>query len=260
MKTKNHAIENLFRKYQRILAAGVMTAVLFTSAGCRSRETEFLKGTEIPANVPETEEDCKDASEREALMDGEVKPDGEKLPENDPSSKATEPADPPEDAEPEKIFVDVCGAVTSPGVFELPSGSRVFQAVEAAGGLLAEAAGEYVNLAGRLEDGQQIYIPARDEAESMPSLKSPLEKSISDGTPGNGNSCAAQAETAGKINLNTADEAALTTLTGIGASKAQAILAYREEHGGFSVIEEILNVPGIKEGTFMKIKDNIAVE
>ena len=63
-----------------------------------------------------------------------------------------------------------------------------------------------------------------------------------------------------KINLNTADETALTSLTGIGASKAQAILAYREEHGGFAAVEEILNVPGIKEGTFAKIKDRISVE
>ena len=64
----------------------------------------------------------------------------------------------------------------------------------------------------------------------------------------------------GKVNLNTADAAALQTLTGIGESKASAILAYREEHGRFNSIEDIMNVPGIKESTFSKIKDKIAVE
>ena len=69
-----------------------------------------------------------------------------------------------------------------------------------------------------------------------------------------------QPEESGKVNLNTADAAALQTLSGIGESKAQAILAYREEHGGFSSIEELMDVPGIKENTFIKIKDKIAVE
>ena len=69
-----------------------------------------------------------------------------------------------------------------------------------------------------------------------------------------------QPEENGKVNLNTADAAALQTLSGIGESKAQAILAYREEHGGFSSIEELMDVPGIKENTFIKIKDKIAVE
>lgn len=254
MKIRDYVIEDFFRGCIRILAGGVMMAMLFTATACQRREAEFLKETEASADVTNTEE----TPDGDEVPDGEASPDGDEVPDGD--ALVAGEASPDIDTEPEQIFVDVCGAVASPGVFRLEAGSRVFQAVESAGGLLAEAAGEYVNLAGRLEDGQQIYIPTREEAESISALKSPLENAVSGGLPGNESPDAGQTEPRGKINLNTADESALTTLTGIGASKAQAILAYREEHGSFAAIEEILNVPGIKEGTFMKIKDNIAVE
>ena len=138
--------------------------------------------------------------------------------------------------------------------------SRVFQAIEKAGGLRKEAAGEYVNRAQALSDGQQIYIPTREEAEAH-ALSIPSEEAgtHTDEPPGFAASSANGTKGA-KINLNTADVPALITLNGIGESKAQAILAYREEHGGFSSIEELMNVQGIKEGTFTKIKDNIVVE
>lgn len=152
-------------------------------------------------------------------------------------------------AKPAEIYVDVCGAVAAPGVFRMAEGSRVFQAVEAAGGYLPEAARQYVNGAGVLEDGQQIYVPAAEETKSM---VFPGEG----GVPG-GNTPAEAGEQ--RVNLNTADAEQLMTLTGIGAAKAAAILAYREAHGAFASIEEIMNVQGIKENTFQKIKDDIAV-
>ena len=131
---------------------------------------------------------------------------------------------------------------------------RRLQAVEAAGGFLPEAAGSYVNQALPLNDGQQIYVPTKEEAEKNGEA---LADDVFAGAETGENS---QPEESGKVNLNTADAAALQTLSGIGESKAQAILAYREEHGGFSSIEELMDVPGIKENTFIKIKDKIAVE
>lgn len=160
-------------------------------------------------------------------------------------------------AKPEEIYVDVCGAVARPGVYRLKAGSRVFQAVELAGGLLPEAAGAYVNQAVALTDGQQIYIPTRTEAADLPKPGSGSGKAGEKEASARGNAGTVEE---GKINLNTADLTALMTLTGIGESKAKAILAYREEHGRFSSIEEICNVQGIKEGTFGRIRDQISIE
>lgn len=162
------------------------------------------------------------------------------------------------------IYVDVCGAVANPGVFQLAAGSRVFQAIEAAGGYLPEAALTCVNRAGVLTDGQQLYILTQEEMERQgldPAEMSGASDGQMNGSTGTGQNTeiAAQAQQDNRININTADEAQLTTLTGIGATRAQAIISYRQENGPFAVIEDIMNVQGIKEGTFAKIKDKIVV-
>lgn len=162
------------------------------------------------------------------------------------------------------IYVDVCGAVANPGVFQLAAGSRVFQAIEAAGGYLPEAALTCVNRAGVLTDGQQLYILTQEEMERQ-GLDSAEMAGASDGQMngsagiGQNTGMTAQVQQDNRININTADEVQLTTLTGIGATRAQAIIAYREENGPFAAIEDIMNVQGIKEGTFAKIKDEIVV-
>ena len=162
------------------------------------------------------------------------------------------------------IYVDVCGAVANPGVFQLAAGSRVFQAIEAAGGYLPEAALTCVNRAGVLTDGQQLYILTQEEMEQQgldPAEMAGASDGQMNGSAGTGQNTgiAAQAQQDNRININTADETQLTTLTGIGATRAQAIIAYRQENGPFAAIEEIMNVQGIKEGTFAKIKDEIVV-
>ncbi len=163
---------------------------------------------------------------------------------------------------PQKIFVDVCGAVVRPGVYELEEGARIFQAVDAAGGYLPEAAMNYLNRARSLGDGQQIYVPTETEVEE--NLEFALAKVPEALTEGENTGDLEQNESSGgqnedsRVNLNTADAGQLSTLSGIGQSKAEAIVAYREEHGGFTSIEEIMNVEGIKEGTFSKIKDKIS--
>ena len=162
------------------------------------------------------------------------------------------------------IYVDVCGAVANPGVFQLAAGSRVFQAIEAAGGYLPEAALTCVNRAGVLTDGQQLYILTQEEMEWQgldPAEMAGASDGQMNGSAGTGQNTGmtAQVQQDNRININTADEAQLTTLTGIGATRAQAIIAYREENGPFAAIEDIMNVQGIKEGTFAKIKDEIVV-
>lgn len=162
------------------------------------------------------------------------------------------------------MYVDVCGAVANPGVFQLAAGSRVFQAIEAAGGYLPEAALTCVNRAGVLTDGQQLYILTQEEMERQgldPAEMAKASDGQMNGSAGTGQNTgmAAQVQQDNRININTADEAQLTTLTGIGATRAQAIIAYREENGPFAAIEDIMNVQGIKEGTFAKIKDEIVV-
>lgn len=162
------------------------------------------------------------------------------------------------------IYVDVCGAVANPGVFQLAAGSRVFQAIEAAGGYLPEAALTCVNRAGVLTDGQQLYILTQEEMERQgldPVEMAKASDGQMNGSAGTGQNTGmtAQVQQDNRININTADEAQLTMLTGIGATRAQAIIAYREENGPFAAIEDIMNVQGIKEGTFAKIKDEIVV-
>ena len=188
--------------------------------------------------------------EPEILLEEEQKEEEEK------GTDAPEPEITPEITNPpQDIFVDVCGAVAKPGVYRMPFDSRVFQAVEAAGGFLPEAAGSYVNQALPLNDGQQIYVPTQEEAEAGD--YSMQEESTSTAISSGGNT---DESVSGMVNINTADAAALKTLTGIGEAKAQAILSYREEHGAFSTVEEIMQVPGIKESTFSAIKDKIAVK
>lgn len=136
------------------------------------------------------------------------------------------------------ICVDVCGAVVSPGVYLLEPGARVYEAVEMAGGLTADADRNAVNQAELLKDGTQIRILSLEEAEKRQEMQ----------------------EAAGMVNLNTADIAALCTLPGIGEARAGDIIAYREKNGGFQDVEEIMNVSGIKEATFDKIKDKIVAE
>lgn len=151
------------------------------------------------------------------------------------------------DAEDEKqmIYVDICGAVNNPGVYSFHEGTRVFEVIAAAGGLTDDACLESVNRAESVTDGQKLYIQNKIEWEQQKSDGLLQTNTETDD---------------GLINLNDASESELCTLPGIGATRAQAIIAYREEQGGFATIEEIQNVSGIKSGTYEKIKNLIKVK
>lgn len=141
----------------------------------------------------------------------------------------------------EPLVVHVCGAVVSPGVYELPAGSRIVDAVDMAGGLREDAEDTYVNLADTPSDGEQIFIPTKEEAKHL--------KQVSQMTT----------ENPGKVNINTADKELLCTLPGIGDTRAESIIAYRQQNGLFASIEDIMMVSGIKESSFQKIKELITV-
>jgi competence protein ComEA len=139
----------------------------------------------------------------------------------------------------QSIFVYVCGAVGQAGVYELDEGSRLYEAIELAGGMNDDADTTYLNMARVLTDGEQVVVYTVTEALSLKEEE-------------------AQAKL-GLVNINTADITELTTISGIGESRAKAIIDYREKNGAFSSIEDIKNVDGIKDGLFSKIKDKITI-
>lgn len=162
------------------------------------------------------------------------------------------------------LVVHICGAVSAPGVYELPAGSRIIDAVEAGGGFLPEAEEACCNLAEEIVDGCQIYIMTKTEscADGQTEKKAGIQTSPDSDmqtTDRNVRSNSAPALENGLVNLNTADVAALMTLPGIGESRAKAIISYREQHGAFAQIEDIMKISGIKQAAFSKIKDKITV-
>ena len=136
-------------------------------------------------------------------------------------------------------YVHICGEVKEPGVYQVPEGSRIFEVVEAAGGMTDEAADFSLNLAEPISDGMQIVILSREEAQEMREAEAALASGI--------------------VNINKASKEQLMTLPGIGESRAEEIIRYREKVGGFQTIEEIMKVSGIKDAAFQKIKDSITV-
>lgn len=137
------------------------------------------------------------------------------------------------------IYVYVCGYVENAGVYTFTEGSRRFQAIDAAGGVTEEGSAEFLELAGVLTDGERIYVPSVTEAEEM--------------------QLAADEKNSGLVNINKASKEQLMTLPGIGESRAEQIIQYRETNGPFGDIGDIMKISGIKEAAFTKIKEYICV-
>jgi len=148
---------------------------------------------------------------------------------------------------PAVCYVHICGEVNQPGVYEMEPGQRIYQVVERAGGYTPEAAEDYLNLAGTVSDGMKLVVPDRHALAEGNAARYGAEK-FEAGEPASG-----------KINLNTASKEMLMGLRGIGEARAEDIIRYRKEHGSFRSIEEIMNVSGIKNAAFEKIKDDITV-
>lgn len=144
------------------------------------------------------------------------------------------------------VWIDVKGAVKTPGLYRLKSGARVNEALQAAGGPLANADMRQVNLAKQLSDQQVVYVPRQGE-EVPASVGS---------TTGESNS---STDSGPVVNLNTATKEQLCQITGIGDKKADLILQYREQHGQFKSVDELTQINGFGEKTVAKIKDQLAV-
>ena len=139
---------------------------------------------------------------------------------------------------PQPLVVHVSGAVVNPGLYQLPHGSRILDAIQAAGGLLPEADEEALNLAALLKDGQRVLVPTHAQAQATTSSNS---------------------ASGALIDINSASQEALESLPGIGPVLAQRIDEYRESNGPFATIEDLLKVEGVGADTFEKLKELVTV-
>lgn len=230
---------------RRIITGFAVCLMLFGETGCGRNDTVYLEKASVSDDTEKiqmqtTEPEAANAAGKESAQAAE-------------SDAAESGADPAGESGPAReCYVYVCGAVQNAGVYALPEGSRVYEALALAGGLCDGACEDYVNQAEPVADGQMIWIPTEEEAAETPRAAEPGGAPVRAGA-----SDAAASD--GKIDLNAADAAALMTLPGIGAAKAESILAYRDSHGGFSAVEDIMKVEGIKEGVYNRIKDYIRV-
>ena len=260
---------------RKVLFVVVLAAMLMGAAGCSEKETILLDSEDL-VRLEGADEGSDTLSVDRGLVPGMasnvdvIAASGE--------GSGTEPERTEEDAfragggntgeggngvEISTLFVHICGEVMRPGVYELPEGSRVYEAVEEAGGFTQDAAADYVNLAYILEDGWKIEIPSWENLETDGEGKgNGISSGISAdaGWTGNGTGdFGGDASGDGLVDINTATKQELITLPGVGESRAESIISYREKNGGFSKIEDIMKVEGIKDGMFAKMKDKICV-
>lgn len=227
----------MFKIYKKlILIVGVILLPVMALSGCTTGEVISISDMGIIDDVGEKKSLDNDMDEKNIQDSGT----GESSGADDMSEglRALQDSD-------RKVAVYVCGCVLYPGVYELAEGSRVVDAIQEAGGMSKEANAVYINLARKVSDGEQIYVPAIGE--------NILDNSFE--TPNKGE----KDSSGGKVNINTADESELCTIPGIGKTRAEAILKYREDNGLFKNVDEIMMVPGIGESTFSKIQDYICI-
>ena len=148
-----------------------------------------------------------------------------------------------------EVYVDVDGAVASPGVYRLKDGARVTQAIDAAGGLTPEADVTGLNRASKVVDGQKIYVPKVGEQTVAAGDGADVGAAASSGV----------GDATGLVNINTASASELQTLSGIGPSMAQSIIDERTKNGAFASVDDLMRVSGIGEKKLAKIKDCICV-
>lgn len=170
-----------------------------------------------------------------------VRGSGDASPDDESSAKSSSAAE---------VYVDVDGAVVRPGVYRLKDGARVSQAIDAAGGLTAEADVAGLNRASKVTDGQKIYVPTVGEQQAAAAVGGAESGAAT--TPGAGSSSEL-------VNINTASAAELQTLSGIGPSMAQSIIDERTKNGAFASVDDLMRVSGIGEKKLAKIKDCICV-
>ncbi len=231
------------KKLKYILFAAVLTAALILYM--------FIRGAGTEGDVVELSPADRSA-QTEASSEEEVNSAGQEKTEDTVN------------AQPEYIYVDVGGAVNTPMVVCIPSGSRIFQAIEAAGGRKTDSSVKTLNLAEICQDGQKIYVPTEEEVKEAEAsgMVIPEQSGESSGEASSGNEGSVSDHSVSgseKVNINTAGSEDLQTLAGVGPAIASRIIDYRNTNGSFKSIEEIKNVSGIGEKTYEKFKDQICV-
>lgn len=241
----------------------LLAVAMMAAAACGKEEVLTLRSSPSSSECMEAEraeEDPGDSGQPERHAGQTAEPTG-----------AVEPAeaqknDAAESGKRELLYVYVCGAVECPGVYAFEEGARVFDAIEAAGGLSADADGACVNQALKLSDQDQLYIRTLEEKEqnTQKGENSCTGTSPEGSASGNGYGLLPAEGSAGtenaadaRININTASQKELTSLPGIGDTKAAAILADRTENGFYEAPEDLKRVSGIGDATFEKLKDRI---
>ncbi|RGO24240.1 ComEA family DNA-binding protein [Dorea sp. OM02-2LB] len=253
MKKENRT---LYKKQDRTgrKIGWILLVVLLAMSGCVSEKKNRADGlTEVEFS---TEDDGKASEKENDRISEEEAADAD----GRNSSKGVSDSGQPESdgMSQNEIRVYICGQICNPGVYTLEEDSRICDVIQKAGGLKQEASETYLNQAQRLEDGMKIYVPSKEEAKTLGDPAQELSGISGQVTGGAGDSTE-NGTTQGKVNINRADKAELMTLTGIGETKAEAILSYRETNRGFQSLEELKQVEGIKDGTFQKIKDQICL-
>jgi competence protein ComEA len=158
-----------------------------------------------------------------------------------------------------KLFVHLCGAVEKPGVYEAETKSRLCDLIKLAGGLKENAAGDYINQARLVTDGERIYIPTKREVEEI-TAGDYVEGDQSGKSPDAPKASKDTVQSMELVDINLASAEELMKLPGIGQAKADSIIKYRSENGKFQKIEDLMNISGIKEGLFNKISSCITVK
>lgn len=192
---------------------------------------------------------------------GENGADGEAFSQNNGGEDPGDGEDTRDGARGQKIYVHVCGAVKKPGVYELPAGSRFYEAVEEAGGFTEDACGDYLNMAALLADGSRLEIPTSEEIGTEEAEHHYYTLGKEKGAAPDGGDAAGGADTSGEfVNINTADIDGLCRLPGVGEGRAKAIIEYRDKQGGFQRKEDIMQVSGIGEKMYARMEEYLTVE
>lgn len=248
---------------QRAVVPLFLMVVMMAAAACGKEEVLTLRSS------PSSSEDMTAERKEEASGDSGQQGCDDDAAERTGAAESAEAErnDAAESEKREPLYVYVCGAVECPGVYSFEEGARVVDAIEAAGGLSANADGACVNQARKLSDQDQLYIRTLEEKEQNTQKEelSSTGSSPAGSTSGNGYGLLRAEGSAGaepsaadaRININTASQKELTSLPGIGDTKAAAILADRTENGFYAAPEDLKRVSGIGDATFEKLRDRI---
>lgn len=222
------------RQNQILIGAGVLCMIV-AAVLLHTFKGEFGKDTVGVSSVPAMEETI-DASQAKTITE--------------PQRVTSTPSLPSE------WIVHVTGAVKKPGVYKVPCDSRVYTALEAAGGFSEKADTEAVNLAAKLADGVQVYFPAKGDKQPNTSAAPPAVSRKQSAVPTQNTVAQAGAQ----VNINKATQSELETLNGIGPKMAKSIIEYREANGNFARVEDLMLVKGIGAKKFDALKGMVTVD